>query len=466
MMPSSMFFRLFALAAVTLVALLGGCGGSTDFPDVRSAQLNDKGPIFRSLSVTLSQPGGVQVEYWSGTSPRLRMSSASSNATVHEIALPRLRATSTYAYEIRSTIGVERSAPLSSGSFQTADLPADVKAMTFTPTGTASQPLMFLAARSTFTGGVIIDAQGQVVWYGRTAIAPQGATRRANGNWVIELNNVGLAEFSALGEQVGFFPQSRMPIGTQIHHTVTATPQNTLLFFAYEFRDFGGVPLNGETIWEWNPQDDSLTKRWSAFDFLNPAVDFGPRSVPGDWFHANSLAMGQHGNIILSFHYLDQILSLAPDFSSIEWRLGGPGSTYAITADQATSGQHSAREVAPNDILIFDNGYARADGSKYTRALELKLDPATLTVSTLWKYRPNPDIWTTVISSVRRVANGNSILTFGTSAGIAGATGPLAIHEVTPAGALVWQVAISFPPGGSIFQGDPMTSIGGESTVP
>ncbi|MCE9659466.1 MAG: aryl-sulfate sulfotransferase [Burkholderiales bacterium] len=466
-MLTSIFLKRFcAAAAAATVLLIAGCGGSTDYPDVSSAQLNDKGPIFRSLSITLSEPGGVDVEYWSSSSGRLRMASTLSNATVHEVALPRLRANSTYSYEIRSKVGAKRGPVMSAGSFQTADLPTDLKAMTFTPTGAASQPLMFLSARSTFTGGVIIDAEGQIVWYARTSIAPQGATLRANGNWVIELNNVGLAEFSSLGEQVGFLPQSRLPAGTQIHHSVTATPQNTLLFFAYEPRVFGAQTLQGEAIWAWDPQADTVTRRWTSFDFLDPAIDFGPRSIPGDWFHANSIAIGQHGNIVLSFHFLDQVLSLAPDFSSIEWRLGGPGSTYPISAAQATSGQHSAREVAPNDILIFDNGYARADGSQYTRGLELRLDPVTHTVSTVWQYRPNPDIWTTVISSIRRLANGNSVLTFGTSAGIAGATGPLAIHEVSPTGALVWQVAITFPPGGSIFQGDPIASIGGETAVP
>jgi hypothetical protein len=455
--------RLFSLAFS--LALFGGCGGTSDpSPSVVSAQVNDKGPIFRSLDIALSDAGGVEVEYWTDRSPRLRVKSASHQTASHEIALPRLRANSRYSYEVHTTSDGQRSASLSSGTFDTADLPADIKAMTFAARGAASEPLTFLSVRSDFNGGVAIDDEGRVVWYGRTNTAPQGATRRGNGNWVLVVGD-GLSEFSAFGDQVRHFPQSRMPSGAQIHHGVAATLQNTLLFLAVEPRVVGGVSLNGESIWEWNPQDDSLTKRWSAFDFLDPKVDFGPRSVATDWFHANSIAIGQHGNVILSFHFLDQVLSIAPDYASIEWRLGGPGSTYTVSADQATSGQHSAREIMPNRILLFDNGFMRSGGGKYSRGLELQLDPATREVSTVWQYRPTPDIWATVISSIRRLDNGNSLLTFGTQAGLIQATGPVAVQEVSPSGALLWDMVITLPPGGSVFQGDPMTTIAGEVVV-
>jgi len=458
--------RLLLGLLVSLSVLLTACsGGDGSFPRLVTAKLNDKGPIFRSMTVSLSEPGGVEIEYWTGNMPRLMMRSASDSSTSHDITLPRLRANAAYSYEIRSISGGRRSSPISTGTFQTADLPADLKAITFASNGVPTEPLTFLSVRSTqFAGGVILDGENQVVWYGRTSIAPQGATRRANGNWVFMLAGDSVAEFSVLGEQVGLLPLSRLPAGTRMHHSVAATAQNTLLFMAFEPRVFNGTALNGESIWEWNPQTDALVKRWSAFDFLDPAVDFGPRSIPTDWFHANSITIGQHGNIILSFHFIDQILSLAPDFGSIEWRLGGPRSTFPITADQAFSGQHSAREIAPNVVLLFDNGFARADGTKYSRAIEFQLDTGARTVATTWQYRPTSDIWASIISPVRRLENGNSVLTFGTSAGVNGSTGPITLHEVSRAGELKWSLVVTLPPGGTVFQGDPLRSIAGETS--
>jgi hypothetical protein len=455
-------FLPFLLASLVL-ASCGGGDTEVSFPTVTAAQVDDSGPIFKSLSVTLSAPAALEIEYWSASAPHLQVESGTSNDTEHEIVLPRLRADSTYAYEVRATVDGRRSQSLAQGTFRTAELPADLQAIQCEATGAPTQPLTFLSVRSDFTGGIVVDGDGDIVWYGRTSVTPQGATRRANGNWVMVED--GLTEFSALGEPVRRLPQSRMPTGATIHHGVTATPQNTLLFLALDPRVFGATVLNGESVWEWNPEDDTLTKRWSAFDSLDPSVDFGARSIPTDWFHANSLAMGASGNVIVSFHSLDQVLSLSADLSTIEWRLGGPGSTFALAPGQMTSGQHSAREPAPNDILVFDNGYARADGSEYSRALELKLNRASDTVDTVWEYRPQPDIWATIISSARRIPNGNSVVTFGTPAGLVGATGPIAIHEVTPQGALVWDMVITLP-SGSLFQADPMDSVAGEIQIP
>jgi hypothetical protein len=195
-------------------------------------------------------------------------------------------------------------------------------------------------------------------------------------------------------------------------------------------------------------------------------VDAGPRSVPDDWLHANSVSFGPRGNIVVSLHFLDQVLSLAPDFGSIEWRLGGPGSSFAIAPGQATSGQHSAFEIATNRVLMFDNGFARADGSKHSRAIEFALDATARTLAIAWEYRPSPDIWAPIISSVRRLANGHSVITFGTPPGQLGATGPVVLHEVSPAGERQWSLVVSLPAGGGLFQGDPIESIGGEALAP
>lgn len=447
---------LFALA-------VSACGGGDDSPQVVSSRIIDKGPIFRTLEVSTSRAGGVEVEYGFDGSKRLRVVSASGAATAHEVLLPRLVANKLYSYSVYTTLNGQRGGERSSGVFQTGELPAELKAIAATTSGSPTLPLTFLAMRSDFKGGIVLDAEGNVVWYAKTSIAPQGATQRANGNWVILLNGVGLAEFSPLGEQVSFLSQSRLP--ETIHHGVTATSRNTLIFLTFDPRTFDGQTLRGEGIWEWNPQDDSLLKRWSAFDHLDPTVDFGVRSVPNDWFHANSIAIGQRGNIVLSFHFLDQILSLTPDFSAIEWRLGGPGSTYEVGAPQMTSGQHSAREVASNEILMFDNGFARAGGERYSRAIQLQFDPASGNVVTTWQYRPQPDIWATVISSVRILGNGHRVLLFGTPAGINGSTGPIALHEVSATGELKWAMTLSLPAGSTVFQGDPMRSIAGEQFV-
>jgi arylsulfate sulfotransferase len=435
-----------------------------------SSTVNDEGgPIFRSLSVSLSTPGGVQVEYWTGNGAHLSMTSDASSSS-HVIPLPRLRANATYTYQVKALNAAQGASVLSAGTFKTDPLPDDLAALTFTAQGTATSPMTFLTTRAyPFVGPLVVDSDGYIVWYARSPGGnPLGATRKPNGNWVVLFNTNNITEFSPMGKTVATLPQGTN-FGT-LHHDVVATSNDTVLFLTFEPKEYNGTALSGEGIWEWNTKTGAVTRKWLAFDFFDPTVDKGDRSVASDWFHANSLSLGTHGNIIVSFHFLDQIISIAPDFKSIEWRLGGPGSTVNLLTGQKTSGQHSAMELSPFDVLVFDNGFDRGDGTKWSRAYQRKFDPVTKTVTSTWEYRPNPDNWARIISSARRLTNGNTVVTFGPSKNMqnTGSTGPVAIHEITADSKLIWSMVIGLPDDitAYVFRGEPITTIGGETPVP
>jgi len=46
------------------------------------------------------------------------------------------------------------------------------------------------------------------------------------------------------------------------------------------------------------------------------------------------------------------------------------------------------------------------------------------------------------VGSARRLANGNTLLAFGMSAGRNGSTGPTEAYEVTPAGQVAWHLVV------------------------
>src|SRR5690606_25689640 len=165
--------------------------------------------------------------------------------------------------------------------------------------------------------------------------------------------------------------------------------------------------------WEWSPESGDVVLRWNAFDHLDPALDWGPRSRFDDWLHANALAIGPRGNVLLSLNALDQVISIAPDFSTLEWRLGGPRATHPV--DDPFSGQHTAAEIGLGRIVMFDNGTARSE-APYSRAVEYELiEDAAVKV---WEWRPARDNWARVISSARRLPNGNTLVAFGTPEGL------------------------------------------------
>jgi hypothetical protein len=334
------------------------------------------------------------------------------------------------------------------------DLPADLRAVTFVAEGAPGVPYVMVELHhgDGFRGFVAINAAGEPVWYFRTEGGPLGFTRRGNGNFVLLDTGRGLVEVTAEGAVVRELPQQQPP-GRRIHHDVTATREHTVLFIAEEWRAWGDTIVNGEAVWEWVPETGATARRWSAFDHLDPALDRGPRSRHDDWLHANSIALGARGNVLLSLHFLNQVLSIAPDFSAIEWRFGGTRAT--IGADDRFSGQHTVQEAGADRLLMFDNGFERVD-QRFSRAVEYRL--AGDTGRAVWQWRPARDNWSRIISSVRPLPNGNLLIGFGMPAGGAlGSTGPIEIYEVTRQGRVRWRLEV----GGrvdAVYRATPVTS--------
>jgi len=437
--------------ALLLACALGGCESATEprVPSILSANLTAVGPLARTLEITLSGESPLAVEYWTTGGPRLRLTSEGT-ATSHTLVLARLHPGREYEYEVPGTPW--------RGTFQTDPLPPDLEEVSFTASGNPTVPLVLLHLYDPpgFMGYAIVDGGGEVVWYFRTLDLPFGMTRRANGNFVLMDKARGLVEVTPAGTVVHELSQDT--IQREQHHDVIATPQNTLLFIASDRRDYEGVPLKGEAVWEWSPESSTTTRRWTSWDYLSPVQDRGPR-FGTEWLHANALGIGPRGNILLSVHYLNQIVSIAADWSSIEWRLGGVNASIAVPEEEQFSGQHTAREIAPGRVVLFDN---RRDSSGPTsRAVEFEVigDRA----EKRWDWAPTPGNYASAVGAARRLDNGNTLVGFGMSAGLAGSTGPTEVYEVSAAGEVVWHLALSTH---VMYRAEPLEAIGTERVVP
>ncbi len=320
------------------------------------------------------------------------------------------------------------------------DLPADLAAIKLTTEGqtTAAYTLLELGSTGGFNGFVIINSDGQPVWFFRTTGSPSGFVRRSNGNFVFLDTGAGLLEVTPGQSVVHSLPQQLKP-GRGMHHDLSLSNDNTILFLAHEWGAHRDTLINGAAIWEWNPENGSEKKRWSSLDMLDTSLDRGGRSVDEDWLHENSLSLSPAGNIIISFHFLNQIVSLSPDFQKIQWRFGGTRRTIAVT--DSFSGQHTGQEIAPNHILMFDNGFERTV-EKFSRTVEFEISDSSANV--VWQWRPERDNWARVIGGARRLPNGNTFVTFGVPKDQPpGSTGPIEAYEVTLAGKVVWHLTVS-----------------------
>ena len=354
----------------------------------------------------------------------------------HKFSLVRLRPLTTYSYDVFVVDERGQAASAWDGTFMTGPIPAGLREAVAVARG---QPTYSLTLKELndddFHGMVVLDSEAYIVWYYES---PDGVTpiaQKSNGNLVYISPTLGLREVTPLGEEVGQLDESCLsppPIG-QFHHEVLIRPDNKVLYLSSAMREalLGDEvrTQTSDTLWEWDQSTGSTRLLFDIFDFV-PATDrtsdsdategffwMGCRPVEGvqDWTHSNSLFVGRRGNVILSVRHLDRIVSISPDFQSIEWRLGGPGGdfTFPSPSDRFYH-QHSAVELPDDNILLFDNGNFRPEeeGGLYSRALELKLDFDDMTAVRVWEFRHDPDIFSECCANVTRLLNGNTVIVF------------------------------------------------------
>jgi len=170
------------------------------------------------------------------------------------------------------------------------------------------------------------------------------------------------------------------------------------------------VTPNGEVIW-----------KWSAADHLDLDVHvMCPLSYRGDWTHMNSCEVLPDGNTLTSFRNIDTICIIDKATGNIKWQWG-PGEV---------SHQHAPTLLDNGNILLFDNGAHRKDGSliNYSRAVEV--DPATNNI--VWEYKGDPprSFYSSLISNCQRLPNGNTLICEGMKG---------RVFEVTTDGEIVWE---------------------------
>lgn len=428
-------------ASVTAVA--------QDAPRIVSVRQDSLTGAAQRLTVDLDRPGPVSVTYGpeGGASFRLDDETA---ATRHALVLAHVLADTPHVYAVTTGADTVR------GRFRTTALPPALAALRQEVEGHPTAPLVLLETgeRTGFRGLVALDRDSRVVWYCDIGGLIHGALRRHTGTWVVVDPRYGLREIDATCSMRTGLPRSP---GRTIHHDVAEAPDGSILYLAREERAVGDSTLTGDLIRRWTPETGADEEVWSPFGVLDPATDWGEHSRTGNWLHANSLAVGPRGNLVVSLAHLNQVISITPDLSGLEWRLGGPDATLPVVEGLPFSGQHTADEIAPGRVLMFDNGLDRDEA--YSRAVEYALDADGAREA--WSFRPARDNWSRVVGSARRLPGGNTLVTFGASDRQNGSSGPIEIYEVTADGTVVWH----FVAGGHldmIYRATPISTIAGE----
>ena len=225
----------------------------------------------------------------------------------------------------------------------------------------------------------------------------------------------------------------------------------------------------GTIVWEWH-LTDHLVQSYDAgkANYVKPQdivknpqrvnVNFVPTGTGADthiadWAHFNAIAYNaKTDQILVSSREFSEVWMIDHSTTTAQaagrtggksgkggdllWRYGNPQTWNAGGASKQTlQWQHNIQWIADGlpgagNLLVFNNGWGRPDGSSWSSVLEIK--PTTYGQATpVWSYgSPKAGFFSPIISGMQRQANGNTLICEGVKGNV---------FEVTPAGKVVWR---------------------------
>jgi hypothetical protein len=188
---------------------------------------------------------------------------------------------------------------------------------------------------------------------------------------------------------------------------------------------------------------------WHTFDHI-PITDsfFNLTQKNIEYAHVNAVSLDPTDNNLLAcLRTTSEIVKINRQTGEVMWRLGGKANMFTFYGEHAenapyyTVGQHDIHRLANGNVLYFDNGNIAGGGvtpcdRTYSRAVEYQLDETNMTATLVWEFRHTPDISAPCTGSLKRFANGNTLIDWGCAVPTRGTI----VTEVSPAGNVVFEM--------------------------
>ena len=237
-------------------------------------------------------------------------------------------------------------------------------------------------------------------------------------------------------------------------HEFLIMPNGHYLFLIYDPQPFdmsevipGGDPnaiVIGGIIQELD-SDKNVVFQWRSWDYI-PVTDTYDDLLASqiDYMHLNAIELDDDGNLLFIGRHLSEVTKISRQTGDIIWRLGGKQNEFTFIDEHSENAPHyfaephDIRRIDNGNITLFDNGDFHTP--PYSRAVEYELDENSKTATLVWEYQKDPDVYAFAMGSVQRLANGNTLIGWGT---VSAFGGPV-LTEVHPDGTVAFEM--SFPP--------------------
>ena len=282
---------------------------------------------------------------------------------------------------------------------------------------------------------MIVNNQGIPVFWKKTNSENMGFTLQPNG--LLTYFDASSGSYLEMDSSYNVIDSYKCGNGyqTDLHELrLLADGHALLLGDDPEIVDMSKIVAGGNsnaTVWGMVIQELDKNKnvifQWRSFDhfLITDATHEDLTAASIDYVHANAIDLDADGNILLSSRHLDEITKINRTTGEIIWRWGGKNNQFQFINDSLLfSHQHSIRRTATGTMILFDNGNFRP--VEFSRGVEYALDEQAKTATLVWQFRHSPDIFSMAMGSIERLADGNTLIGWGTA--------PLAFTEVHPDG--------------------------------
>jgi arylsulfate sulfotransferase len=378
----------------------------------------------------------------------------------HQLAVLGVRPDKTVqiTVEVRDQAGLETTAP-APVVFVTPPLPAGFPPLQLDVSDAARMEPGVTMFGPSAVGGVpgvtiapliMVDEEGEVVWYYNPGFNIGDARRMANGNLLV-MGDSAIMEIDMFGNQVQLWwpnniqPNNAPPGATLVaadsfHHEVVELPAGDAADFvtlSTEMRVLPDYPMDvvdrtqtqptanvvGDVIVAFK-RDGTVVEEWKLLDVLDPyrvsydsLVGFWDTlygMVTYDWSHGNAVVLDPTDDSwIVSLRHQDAVVKIERATGALEWILGDHERWFLPWAGRLLTPvpddgsflwnyhQHAPDVLSGGRLMMFDNGNGRAippnmqlpDPDRYSRALELMIDEAQMTVTHVWQNGGVSDPW-------------------------------------------------------------------------
>ena len=252
---------------------------------------------------------------------------------------------------------------------------------------------------------VLLDVKGNIVWAYQSADAGFKVVRFTKDHNFLCItgtkeNDSGygnaILELSLNGDTLLYLKKGHRDFQEMIHHEIILNSKNQLVTLCKEERVFdllskGGSAndtVNGDGILVLDRRGRRIWK-WTVFDELDPLLDDKILKNKKDWMHANSIAIDEDGNYLVSFYNNSQILKINATTGGVLWKFGKNGD-FEIPANAVFDQAHAVHVTDKGWLMFFDNGANK----RISRSLAFTLDKTSKIAQAVINVRLPPPLYT------------------------------------------------------------------------